>query len=202
MGVMEYSPQIPIVFDTRESWAYQPGDSLSGKFYLDGINSDAISTVELSVLWQTEGKGNVDFGIHHLERRAVRKNENVGGKQPLWFDDSKGNSFNVRLPSSPLSYDGELIKIYWLVRVRVFMEDGRVFTDEHVFRLGDLTSLPLLRKGIEKTESVNGSGKSAEPESPAGLKSTAEPAKPAEPESEPDAQAAPPQSATEATAND
>lgn len=157
---MEYSPQIPIVFDNRESWAYQPGETLSGTFYLDGINGDAISTVELSVLWQTEGKGNVDYGIHHLERRAVRKNERIVGKKPQWFDDSKGNSFSVRLPASPLSYDGELIKIYWLVRVRVFMDDGRVFVDEHVFRLGDLTSLPLLRKGIEKPESAAG-GKNA-----------------------------------------
>ena len=86
---MEYSPQIPIVFDTRESWAYQPGDSLSGNFYLDGINGDAISAVELSVLWQTEGKGNVDYGIHHIERRAVRKNDRSGDKETRWFDDSR-----------------------------------------------------------------------------------------------------------------
>ncbi|MCR5358419.1 MAG: hypothetical protein K6E55_00875 [Thermoguttaceae bacterium] len=188
---MEYSPQIPIVFDTRESWAYQPGDSLSGNFYLDGINGDAISAVELSVLWQTEGKGNVDYGIHHIERRAVRKNDRSGDKETRWFDDSRGNSFNVRLPSSPLSYDGELIKIYWLVRVRVFMEDGRVYVDEHVFRLGDLTSLPLLRKGLEKTESAsNGNGAPAEPEPPS------------EPVDAPAAESAAPRPETESPAND
>ena len=163
---MEYSPQIPIIFDRRESWAYQPGDSLSGNFYLDGINGDAISEVELSVLWQTEGKGNADYGIHYLERLTNGKNDRAGGARPRWFDDRKGNSFNVRLPASPLSYDGELIKIYWLVRVRVFMEDGRVFIDEHVFRLGNLTGLPLLRMGIEKADSETGrnnGGESAKP---------------------------------------
>ena len=187
---MEYSPQIPIIFDRRESWAYQPGDSLSGNFYLDGINGDAISEVELSVLWQTEGKGNVDYGIHYLERLTNGKNDRIGGTRPRWFDDRKGNSFNVRLPASPLSYDGELIKIYWLVRVRVFMEDGRVFVDEHVFRLGNLTGLPLLRMGIEKPDPEtgrNGGGenaKPAEPETPAA-ESPEEPQTQAEPAAPP-----------------
>jgi hypothetical protein len=143
-GIMEFSRKIPIKFDGRGSWTYFPGETLAGSYFLDELGDVSISAVEVSVLWQTEGKGNSDFGIHDFWRRSVADGD--------WIDNRTPGRFHTTLPNSPLSYDGELIKIYWLVRVRVFTEDGREFIDEHAFRLGNLTHLRLLQANIEKKE--------------------------------------------------
>jgi hypothetical protein len=44
----------------------------------------------------------------------------------------------VRLPASPLSYEGVVVKIRWCVRIRLFFATGRDFVSEHVFDVGDI----------------------------------------------------------------
>jgi hypothetical protein len=44
----------------------------------------------------------------------------------------------VRLPASPLSYEGVVVKIRWCVRIRLFFATGRDFVSEHVFVVGDI----------------------------------------------------------------
>ena len=44
----------------------------------------------------------------------------------------------ANLPRTPLSYDGALVKIVWLVRVRMHLENGQELVGEAPFQLGDV----------------------------------------------------------------
>ena len=75
----------------------RPGEVVRGRVQLDAAGV----RTELSILWETQGKGTTDLGvIHHRELTA--------GEHP----------FEVALPRLPLTYVGTLIKVRWLVRLR------------------------------------------------------------------------------------
>ena len=92
---------------------------------LTPLSEEARRKVELSVLWETAGKGDTDMGVRLLH--SVLSDD----------DPARGNSehpFEARLPLLPVSYTGTLIKLRWLVRVRrlrPFAEDFVV--EEEVF---------------------------------------------------------------------
>ena len=44
--------------------------------------------------------------------------------------------FSVSLPSSPLTWHGKILKIFWCVRVRLFLKSGREVMSERVFNVG------------------------------------------------------------------
>jgi hypothetical protein len=46
--------------------------------------------------------------------------------------------FSTVLPASPLSYDGEIVKICWCVRLRIFLPQGQESLAEVPFRLGSV----------------------------------------------------------------
>lgn len=106
---------------------YQPGDVLRFDFQVDAISADELSAVEASVVWVTEGKGDEDMGIHFFERRVPADAED-GDLRPLRI-------CNVALPNSPLSYDGQLLKVRWYARVRYFAKGGKEFMIERPFVL-------------------------------------------------------------------
>lgn len=89
-----------------------------------------VNSVENSILWQTEGKGDSDIGIHFFQRRTP-KTENV--KDPKSFFSAY--QFRTVCPNSPLSYDGQLLSINWLVRVRFFMKNGQCITADRPFKV-------------------------------------------------------------------
>ncbi len=107
---------------------YQPGNMLSGQFWLEGVNPGDIRAVEVSVLWHTEGKGEQDMSVHYFERIEPQNGHPVDFRQP--------QRFRTVLPNSPLSYDGLIVKINWLVRVRVFLLRGKEIVSEAPFWLG------------------------------------------------------------------
>jgi len=87
------------------------GSTLEGTIHWSLPPTAGAVSGEVSVLWQTEGKGDTDQSIIHFEEiRGVDTN-----RIPL----------RVRLPLLPLTYRGKLLKIHWLVRVRVKPEHGR-----------------------------------------------------------------------------
>lgn len=89
---------------------YTPGDLLVGAFCLDEAPPD-LESVEQSVLWQTEGKGDTDLGV--IQHTAWTRSTGT------LADLANPQEFSVTLPRTPWSYDGKLIKIRWLVRVRI-----------------------------------------------------------------------------------
>lgn len=108
---------------------YPPDGSLAGVWTLPDDIDGPVRAVELSVMWLTEGKGDEDMGVHHFERLAPEEAGLVEGGQR--------QTFAVRLPRSPLSYDGIVVKVGWCVRVRVFWDGGETFA-EVPFRLGNV----------------------------------------------------------------
>jgi len=122
-------PAVRITFD-GDHRMFHPGDTLAGEYRVEGMQPDEAKAIELSVLWYTEGKGEEDLAVHFFERR-----EPAGGN---YVDLAQPCRFSTRLPNSPLSYAGRILKICWCVRVRVFVARGKeIFAEEH-FRLGEV----------------------------------------------------------------
>ncbi len=101
--------------------------SIAIAWRLRDANLSVLDRVELSVLWQTEGKGDEDLHVHHFH--------SWDESQLKQLDLSEPQSVLCDLPSSPLSYDGTLLRIRWFVRLRVYQTDGRDFHSQVPFRL-------------------------------------------------------------------
>jgi hypothetical protein len=110
--------------------SYSAGDELVAEYQFDAVLADEIAAVEASVLWYTEGKGDEDLGVHFFERR-VPSDADQGDLRTL-------RRFTSQLPSSPLSYTGQLFSIRWCVRVRLFLRRGRELLQEVPFVLGSV----------------------------------------------------------------
>jgi hypothetical protein len=106
---------------------YEPFDTLSVRYAVDLPQGASVQSIERSVLWYTEGKGEEDLGVWFFDRITERT---------AVASAATGGTFETRLPPSPLSYEGVIVKIRWCVRVRLFFEGGRDFVSEHVFELG------------------------------------------------------------------
>lgn len=109
---------------------YRPGDELTGEYFVNCSDPIDIKSVEVSVLWLTEGKGDEDLDVHYFDRITNDNGQHVDFRQ--------SQRFKTELPNSPLSYDGAIVKIHWSVRVRVFLSRGKESVVEHPFRLGSI----------------------------------------------------------------
>lgn len=133
------SEQIVVRLDGRGARLYFPGETISGSYYLSEARGSTVDAVEISVVWQTEGKGNEDCGVHAFWRLSSQEGD--------WIDPLQPGRFSAVLPPSPLSYEGNLIKIRWRVRVRAFLANGKQLVDEASFRLGNLPDMRTLSLG-------------------------------------------------------
>jgi hypothetical protein len=126
---MSDAPLIVIRLD-GDSRHRQPGETLSGQYWIESLDPSQVKAVEASVLWYTEGKGDEDMAVHEFWRRDA--------SDAQLLESSRPELFSTTLPNSPLSYHGQLIKIRWCVRVRVFTHRGKELVGERSFQLGDL----------------------------------------------------------------
>lgn len=110
---------------------FKPGDQLDWEFQIDAVDKDQLVAVEASVLWYTEGKGDEDIGVHFFERRVAADVEH-GDLRTL-------RKISVTCPESPLSYEGDIIKVRWCVRVRLFLKKGKGVFFDHPFQLGEVS---------------------------------------------------------------
>ncbi len=106
----------------------QPGETLCGEYWIESLDASLVKSIEVSVLWHTEGKGDEDMAVHEFLRR------NAEDGRP--FDLRQPEPFSTTLPNSPLSYEGQIIKVRWCVRVRVIPHRGREMVAEKSFHLG------------------------------------------------------------------
>ncbi len=111
----------------REDGVYQVRSSLTARWRISRVPLDQIHSLETSVLWYTEGKGDEDLHVHHFHRLAEDQLQRVG------LADQQ--STQCLLPATPLSYQGQLISVRWGVRVRIFLVDGREIVAEQPFHL-------------------------------------------------------------------
>src|SRR5687768_15053821 len=96
-------PVVTVRLDDRRRH-YRPGDTLCGEFRIETLQPDQIKAVELSVIWCTEGKGEEDVGLHYFKRYSPEE-EPLDPRSPIRFATEE------RLPASPLSYEGLILKI-------------------------------------------------------------------------------------------
>lgn len=108
---------------------YAPSQSLTGGFRLAGWREAGVTAVELSVLWYTAGQGEEDLFVHHFERKRE-------AALPARLDEAP-NRFECVLPGSPLSYNGQIVKVCWAARLRGFFPNGKQRVVEAPFWLGD-----------------------------------------------------------------
>lgn len=120
------SPRLELILDQSDEVLF-PGETLSGSYAITGLEEGLVRAVEVSVLWQTVGKGDENLGVHYFWRREAREGA----------EDITAGNWSVVLPLSPLSYHGVLFRIVWLARLRVFVR-GKDFSEECEFQLGDL----------------------------------------------------------------
>jgi len=119
-------PAVSMTFSSAER-QYEPLETIEVEYVVDLPPGPAVHAVERSILWYTEGKGEEDLGVWFFERITERTAVAAA---------AAGGNFASRLPPSPLSYEGVIVKIRWCVRVRLFFGEGRDFVSEHVFELG------------------------------------------------------------------
>lgn len=131
-----------------------PGDELTAQCQIDAIESDDVLAVEVSVLWYTEGKGDEDMAVHFFQRRVPTDVAN--GDLRTWHE------FRTRLPNSPLSYSGIIVKVRWCVRVRVFSRRGREVVAESPFELGNLPPATILEPVVAPAAKTSARGESAD----------------------------------------
>jgi len=161
---------------------YQPGETLSGEYRLLSMPPDDLKAVEVSVLWYTEGKGDEDLAVHEFWRLDADTGDCI--------DPARPGRFQTVLPNTPLTYEGQIVKIRWCVRVRAFLARGKQIVGQQLFRLG---SVPPIRPVDRPRPSSARNGKAAErsaakeAESPHGpLAHNAGEAGPATPHQRPD----------------
>jgi hypothetical protein len=110
---------------------YCPGETLSGDYRLESIDRDQVKSIEISVLWYSEGKGDEDMSVHEFWRRDADHGD--------WIDPRRPERFSTTLPPSPLSYEGQIVKLRWCVRVRAFLQRGKELMGQKTFRLGSVS---------------------------------------------------------------
>jgi hypothetical protein len=123
------TPAIRITFDSPGAH-YQSGDRLAGRYTVEGTQLWPARAVELSVLWYTAGKGEEDMAVHHFERLVDEPTRPLDLRVP--------RRFATVLPTSPLTYDGVIVKICWCVRIRVFLSQGQETVTEMPFSFGNV----------------------------------------------------------------
>ena len=126
-------PRIDIALD-GDGLSYQPGETCSGEYRLVGVHECQVKSIEASVLWYTEGKGDEDMAVHEFWRQSADDGDVIDTLRP--------GRFSTRLPNSPLSYQGRIITLRWCVRVRVFLHRNREIVAEKVFCLGNVPPVP------------------------------------------------------------
>jgi hypothetical protein len=120
----------------RSKREFEPGEFLTGSFRVLRWQASGLAAVEFSVLWQTAGKGDEDIGVVHFQRIPL---------EPVPQSDvANPQLFKVELPPSPFSYDGVVVKVRWLARLRLFFLHGREQSHEVEFRLGKVPTAQIV----------------------------------------------------------
>jgi hypothetical protein len=126
---MNEEPLVIIRID-GEGHVHRPGETLSGEYWIELLKPCQVAAIEVSVMWHTEGKGEEDMAVHDFWR------QDAAADLPL--DPARPKTFRTTLPNSPLSYDGQIVKLLWCVRVRAFLHRGKEIVGEKEFRLGNI----------------------------------------------------------------
>ncbi len=121
-------PRVITEFD-RPSRRYDPEETVRLCYQITGTGDATVRVIERSALWYSEGKGEEDLGVCFFERLT-----DPASLPPT----QRRGEFSFRLPASPMTYEGTIVKIRWCVRIILFFVGRRDFVSEHVFEVGEL----------------------------------------------------------------
>lgn len=111
----------------NEDGVYEAASALTAQWRISRVPRDEMQSLEISVLWHTEGKGDEDLHVHHFQR--------ITETQLRRLNTSENQSIECVLPATPLSYHGLLIRLTWCVRLRLYLTGGREIVTEQPFYL-------------------------------------------------------------------
>ncbi|MFG0262898.1 MAG: hypothetical protein ACF788_10955 [Novipirellula sp. JB048] len=111
----------------RDDATYQAGEPLTATWRISRVSLDQLEGLEISVLWHTEGKGDEDLHVHHFHR--------LDETQLRQHGLADAQSVACKLPVTPLSYYGHLIRVRWCIRLRLFVAGARETVTEQPFHL-------------------------------------------------------------------
>ncbi|WP_148080501.1 hypothetical protein [Roseimaritima ulvae] len=138
LAASETEPAVGLSF-CNEAQRYAGGDTLEVDWCIHqpaarssaanaaAMDSSVIQGIEASVMWFTEGKGDEDFKVHYFRR--------YGAAELAAMNLAEPQRLRTELPYSPLSYEGQLLRIRWCVRLRLFMQGGDEVVAQHPFLL-------------------------------------------------------------------
>lgn len=114
---------------------FRPGD------WLEGHTSWNLSTppqsIEVRLLWFTQGKGNRD--MHIVEKVAVQTNSAMGDAP-----------FRFRLPEAPYSFSGTLVSLAWAVETVAFPSQKSAHIEFVLSSTGQEILLPRIEQPTRK----------------------------------------------------
>lgn len=99
------------------------------EYRLRGIEGLDVTSLEASVIWVTEGKGSEDIGVQFFQRLA----KDALSRSTL----ATPKRLSTVLPNSPLSYAGQIVKVRWAVRIRMFYGEEQEISRDLEFQLGN-----------------------------------------------------------------
>ena len=130
----------------RGARRYTPGETLRGCYRLTQWRDAGLQAVEISVLWYTSGQGEEDFEVLYFDRHRE-------ANLPRRVDETP-HTFEVELPDSPLSYDGQIVRVCWAARLRGFFAGGKQRVVEAPFWLSSTAARPPIDASTEQAERV------------------------------------------------
>ena len=123
---LQPTPRINLFLDSKD-YIYHPGDCLTGYYRILDVETDQIKTVEMSVFWHTEGKGDEDITIVDYKFQSRQRED--------WINPHKLGKIETVLPEAPLSYEGQIVIIRWVVRIKMTLVSGEQILAERCFWL-------------------------------------------------------------------
>jgi hypothetical protein len=116
-------PTLQITLD-RDPAEYEPAATL---LLMCTAPATEARTIELSVLWFTEGKGDEDLTVVYF------REWNTPEDLREW---TRPVALSLPLPLTPHSYNGVLLRIHWEARLRMQPQHGAELRAQQRFRLG------------------------------------------------------------------
>ena len=109
---------------TRENAAYKPGEVIAG--VVRWVNAPIGGELRMELKWSTRGKGSVDRGTDQTMSWPIGQSEGEA-------------AFQFNAPMQPLSFEGRIVGIYWVVAAR--MRSNKTQVEREIVISPTLTAL-------------------------------------------------------------
>jgi hypothetical protein len=103
-------PALQIIL-ARENDAFKPGEVIAG--VVRWVNAPIGGELAAELKWSTRGKGSVDRGTDQTMTWPIGQSEGE-------------TTFQFNAPKQPLSFEGRIVGIYWVVTARIRSKKAQI----------------------------------------------------------------------------